>query len=90
MLTLKQKEDDPKVNFRPAVYLPEHEVGDEPKEGQEGDVHPPHPQQADSLHPRKFSDKKLLNLRVDDPPQPQQADCLHPGKFLQRHFNLGN
>ena len=56
MLTLKRKENDPKVNFWPAVNLPEHEVGYEPEEGEEGDVHPPHPQQADSLHPGKFSE----------------------------------
>ena len=39
---------------RVVLNLPQHEVGDEPEEGEEGDVHPPHPQQADPLHPGKL------------------------------------
>ena len=46
--------DEPKENIVPVVNLPEHIVGDEAEEGEEGDVHPPHPQQADGLHPGQF------------------------------------
>ena len=50
MLTLNKEKMNQKVNFVPVVNSPEHKVGDEPEEGEEGDVHPPHPQQADRLH----------------------------------------
>lgn len=51
MLTLNKEKMNQKANFVPVVNSPEHKVGDEPEEGEEGDVHPPHPQQADRLHP---------------------------------------
>ena len=41
---------------------PEHEVGDESEEGKEGNVHPPHPQQADTFHPAKVSGFEIIYI----------------------------